>query len=120
LIEADHEIAPPALCAFAAVAAEEAKTNTFADAPRGHTRTDRVDDTDDLVAGDDGLAGIGANALHSEKIAVAHPAAEDADADALRLGVDDLALDQLELTLSCDLESAVRRHGEPLGLVDST
>jgi hypothetical protein len=100
------------------VAAEEAKTNTFADAPRGHTRTDHVDVTDDLVAGDDGLAGIGANALHSEKIAVAHPAAEDADA--LRLGVDDLALDQLELTLSCDLESAVRRHGEPLGLVDST
>jgi hypothetical protein len=29
------------------------------------------------------------------------------------LGVDNLALDELELTLAGDLKSAVRRHGYP-------
>jgi hypothetical protein len=44
---------------------------------------------------------------------VADAAGEDTHSDTTRLGVDDLALDQLELTLSCDLESAVRRHEDP-------
>jgi hypothetical protein len=110
LIEAVHEIAAPALCALAAVAAEEAKANAFADVPRRHVTADRVDDADDLVAGHDRLAGVGTDTFHAEEIAVAHSACENADADVPRFGIDDLALDEFEFTLSCDLESAVRRR----------
>jgi hypothetical protein len=101
------------LRALAAVAAEEAKANAVADAPRRHVRADRVDDADDLVAGDDRLAGIGTDTLPGEKIAVAHPAGEDTYADMAGFGIDYLALDQLELTLTRDLKSAIRRHADP-------
>ena len=59
LVEAVDEIAAPALHALAAVAAEEADTDAVADVPGRHARPDRVDDADDLVAGDDRLAGVG-------------------------------------------------------------
>ena len=93
--------------------AEEAETDAVANLPCGDAWADRVDDADDLVTGDDRLAGIGTNALHAEEIAVADPAAEYPDPDVARLGFDDVALDQLELTLSGDLKSAIRRHGDP-------
>jgi hypothetical protein len=94
------------------VAAEEAEANAFADAPRRHTRADRVDDADDLVAGHDGLAGIGAYAFRTEEIAVTHAARENAHADVSGFGIDYLALDEFELTLSRRLKSAIRRHGD--------
>ena len=111
LVETVDEITTPTLRALTAVAAEVAKADPVADLPSGDPRPDRVDDADDLVAGDDGLTGIRAHAIHAEEIAVAHPAAEDPDPDMARLWFDDLALDQLELLLSRDLESAIRRHG---------
>jgi hypothetical protein len=96
------------LRALAAVAAEEAEANAFADAPCRHARADRVDDADDLVAGDHRLARVGPDTFSSEEIAVTHPARENAHADVSGFGIDYLALDEFELTLSCDLESAVR------------
>ena len=112
--------AAPALCALAAVAAEEAEAHPFADTPRRHARPDRVDGADDLVAGHDGLAGVGTDTFGAEEIAVTHPAGENADADVPGFGLDDLALDEFELTLSRDLKSAICRHGRPLGLVGWT
>jgi hypothetical protein len=44
---------------------------------------------------------------------VADAAAEHPDADVARFGFHDVALDQLELTLSRDLQSAIRRHDNP-------
>jgi hypothetical protein len=113
LVEAVHEIAAPALCALTAMATEEAKANAFADVPRRHASADRVDHADDLVAGDHRLAGIGTDAFDPKEIAVAHPAGEDTDADMAGFGIDDLALDEFELTLTGDLKSAIRRHGDP-------
>jgi hypothetical protein len=95
------------------VSAEEAKAYPVADAPCRHARADRVDHADDLVAGDDRLAGVWTNTLDPEEIAVAHAAAENPYADVAGFGFDDVALDQLELTLSRDLKSAVCRHGDP-------
>jgi hypothetical protein len=95
------------------VAAEEAEANAFADVPHSHAGADRVDDADDLVAGHDRLAGVGTDAFPGEEIAVAYPARKHAHSDVSGFGIDDLALDEFELTLSRDLESAVGRHGHP-------
>jgi hypothetical protein len=95
------------------VAAEEAKADPVAWAPGRDAGPDRVDDADDLVAGHDRSAGLWTNTLTREEIAVAHPAGEDTRPHMAWLRVDDFALDQLELTLPRDLESAVRRHGDP-------
>jgi hypothetical protein len=65
------------------------------------------------VSGDDRLAGVGPESFAGNEIAVAHPAGEDTDADMAWRGFDDVVLDQLELTLSRDLKTAICRHGEP-------
>jgi len=95
------------------VAAEEAEANPVADAPRRHAGADRVDYADDLVAGHDRLAGVGTDAFPGEEIAVAYPAREDTYADMAGFGIDYLELDEFELTLSRDLKSSIRRHGDP-------
>jgi hypothetical protein len=69
------------------VAAEEAHSDAVADPPGGHVRTYGVDD-DDLVAGNDRQTRIGPEPFDAEGVAVAYPAA--ADADAAQLGCDDL------------------------------
>jgi hypothetical protein len=94
------------------VTTEEAQPDTVADLPGGDIRTYGVDHADDLVTGDDRLAGVGTGTLTGDEIAVADAAGEDTHSDTTWLGVDDLALDELELTLSCDLKSAIRRHGD--------
>jgi hypothetical protein len=76
LIGAVHEVTAAAVRALAAVPAEEAKTDAIALLPGRDARANGVDDTDDLVAGDDGHAGIGPHAFDAENIAVAHPAAQ--------------------------------------------
>jgi hypothetical protein len=95
------------------VAAEEAKADPLADAPRRHARADRVDDADDLVSRDNRPAGVGTDTFAGKEIAVAHPAGEDTQPDVAWLGFHDIALDQLELTLSRDLEGAIGRHKNP-------
>ena len=44
---------------------------------------------------------------------MAHPAAENANPDVAGFGVDDVALDELELTLTGHLIGAVCRHEDP-------
>jgi hypothetical protein len=95
------------------VTAEEAKAHSVAHAPQRHTWADRVDDADDLVSGDDRPAGVGPESFAGNEIAVAHPAGEDTYAYMAGFRFDDVALDQLKLTLSRDLKSPICRHGGP-------
>ena len=55
----------------------------------------------------------GTDTLAGNEIAVTHPAGQDTHSDVAWLGFDDVALDQLELTLSRDLEGAIGRHKDP-------
>jgi hypothetical protein len=95
------------------VTTEEAQPDTVADLPGGDIRIYGVDDPDDLVTGNDRLARIGPESFDAEGVAVANAAGEDTHADMAWLGFDDLALDEFELALSGDLESAICWHCDP-------
>jgi hypothetical protein len=92
------------------VSAEVAQADAISDLPGGDPVPDGVDDTDDLVAGHDRLAGVGTHALNTEYVAVANTAALNFDPDMTGIRRDQLPVHQLELSLSRYLESAVSRH----------
>jgi hypothetical protein len=95
------------------VTTEEAQPDTVADLPGRDIRTYGVDDPDDLVTGNDRLARIGPESFDAEGVAVAHPAGPDMYAYMAGFGFNDVALDEFELALAGDLESAICRHCDP-------
>jgi hypothetical protein len=92
------------------VTAEVAEADAISDLPGADPVPDGVDDTDDLVAGHNRLARVGTHTLNSEYVAVADTAALDFDPDMTGIGRDQLAVHQLKLSLSRDLERAVSGH----------
>jgi hypothetical protein len=92
------------------VSAEVAQADAISDLPGGDPVPDGVDDTDDLVAGHDRLAGVGTHTLNTEYVAVANTAALNFDPDMTGAGRDQLAVHQLKLSLPSHLERAVSRH----------
>ena len=96
------------------MATQKANADAVPDVPTGHRFADRVDDSDDLVPRYQWLCRVGTPALNSDRVGVAHAAALHANSDVARLRLDHLALHQLELALSGDLISAIRRHAKLL------
>jgi hypothetical protein len=92
------------------VPAEETYADPVADLPRGHGVTDGVDRSDDLVAGNDGLAGIGAQALGAQHVAMADAAGLYPDANVIGIRRNHLTVHQLELVLFRRLPGAVGSH----------
>jgi hypothetical protein len=91
------------------MAAQETQADAVADLPRCDALPDGIDDADNLVARYHRLAGIGTHALDAEHVAVADPAALNPKPDVTGTGRHQLAVHQLELSLSCHLIRAIRR-----------
>jgi hypothetical protein len=89
---------------------KEAEADAISDLPGADPVPERVDDTDDLVAGHNRLAGVGTHALNSEYVAVANTAALNFDPDMTGIGRGQLAVHHLKLSLSSHLERTVSRH----------
>ena len=98
----------PAAAAVAARAAEPADAGAGADAPAVDAFADRVDDADDLVAGNAWIADPRDQALNGQRVAAADAAGLDADAHFLGPGNGNLAL--LRLERSAGLRNDHRPH----------
>jgi hypothetical protein len=113
LVEAVDEIAPPAGPALVALTTEVAHADPLTDLPTRHTVADRIDDADDLVAGNDGLAGVGAKSLGGDRVSVTDAATLDSNPDMVRGRVAQLAIDERELPSAGDFIGTIGGHHSP-------
>src|SRR5581483_5446434 len=73
-VQASKKFAAAAVVAIAAVAGVPADTDTVADIPALHARTDFIDNADDLVAGDARVLDAGVETVLGNGVAVADAA----------------------------------------------
>jgi hypothetical protein len=110
LVLAVHEVTATTQVTRAVVSAQEAQADAISDLPASDSVPDRVDDTDNLVAGHNRYAGVGTHALHAKHVAVAHTAALNLEPDMTGTGRDKFPVHQLKPSLTSHLESTVSSH----------
>ena len=112
LVGAVDELTPAAEVTLVVLAAQVADADALADAPGGHAGADGVDDTDDLVAGNDRLRRVIAQPLTGNDVGVADAAALDPDPHLSRRWLTELPGDQRELPDPGDFERTIGGHAD--------
>ena len=110
MMEAMDEMTATALRALAAVSAEVADTDTLADLPVRHPRSEGVDASDRFMPGDAGKFGVGEQSLDREGIRVADAAGLDAESDLTGPWIDERALRELQPPALRHLYDSITRH----------
>jgi len=111
LIQAVHEVATSARYTLEIRSAEISDSDTLTNAPAGDAIAERIDCSDDLVAGHARIHNVWGKPQDRDHVRVTHSARLHANAHAAVRRRCEITLDQLELPQGADLNGAIRLGG---------